>query len=131
MSVLPIFENVKIFLGFGSLLAITLINNSYQSYPVISVGGTQKQSESNPLGGNPPFYQFDKISIIDCQNIYGLNLETYEWSVSEIKDYTNKCSEKDLLSPEQIKNIIIDRLTQDGFQGPEIFPPKIINEETK
>ena len=103
----------------------SLISESYQSYPVISVGVTQKHLEPDPSGRNPPFYQFDKISVIDCQNIYGLNLETFDWEVNEFKDHSSKCSEEDLLSPEQIKNIIVKRLTKDGFQVPEIFPPKI------
>ena len=108
----------------------SLISESYQPYPVISVGVThfiftQKHTETNPSTIKPPFYQFDRFSIIDCNKIYRVDLETYKWSVGEIEDYANKCSGEELLSPEQIKNIIINRLTQDGFQVPEIFLPKI------
>lgn len=69
----------------------------------------------------PPFYQFDYITAVDCQKWYKFNLETFELDTGEVKDYTSRCSDSELLPLDKIHEIIIDRLTQDGFQVPEDF----------
>ena len=69
----------------------------------------------------PPFYQFDYITAVDCQKWYKFNLETFELDTGEVKDYTSRCSDSELLPLDKIHEIIIDRLIQDGFQVPEDF----------
>ena len=72
----------------------SLINGSYRSYPVISVAVAhtvfnENNVEWNPKNNKPPFYQFDKISVIDCHKIYSLNLEKYVWSLMRSQTMTN------------------------------------------
>jgi len=110
----------------------SLISESYQPYPVISAAvahfvNNERNVESDPKKIKPPFYQFDEISVIDCQKIYQLNLEKYAWTMSEVEDYTSKCADEDLLTPGQVAEIIKNRLSQDGFELPEGFPPRFDN----
>ncbi len=110
----------------------SLISETYQPYPVINEAVahtifTERNVEADPKKIKPPFYQFDEISVIDCHKIYQLNLEKFKWSLGEIEDYADKCPDKDLMTFDQAANIIKDRLAQDGFELPEVFPPKINN----
>lgn len=110
----------------------SLISETYQPYPVINEAvahtiNTERNVEADPKKIKPPFYQFDEISVIDCHKIYQLNLEKLKWSTGEIEDYADKCPDEDLLNFDQVATIIKDRLTQDGFELPENFPPKFDN----
>lgn len=64
----------------------------------------------------PPFYQFDYISLIDCDRIYQLDLENYVWTNEKIQDYHGVCSEDDYLPSDEIRTIVIERLQKDKFE---------------
>jgi glucan phosphoethanolaminetransferase (alkaline phosphatase superfamily) len=63
----------------------------------------------------PPFYQFNSISIIDCQKFYQFNLTTFDWLSGDVPGYTTPCAEESLYSFDEIKLKMVDRLVQDGF----------------
>lgn len=106
-----------------------------QDYPdnlVLSVG--TKQAEDKTGSGEwllkddyftPPFYQFDRITIIDCDRYYRLNLENLTWSTGNVPSYVGTCSENDYSSKEEIRSTILNRLTMDGFEFDQSIIPDI------
>ena len=106
-----------------------------QDYPdnlVLSVG--TKQAEDKTGSGEwllkddyftPPFYQFDRITIIDCDRYYRLNLENLTWSTGNVPSYVGTCSENDYSSKEEIRSTILNRLTMDGFEFDQSNIPDI------
>lgn len=97
--------------------------------PVISTGASNTENAGagwvqNQLYNNPPFYQFDFIQVIYCQNWRRLDLETYEWSSGEVDAYSEPCLEKDLLSFNAVQKVIADRLRADGF----VFPTDLVGD---
>lgn len=74
----------------------------------------------------PPFYQFDYMSIIDCDRYYWISLEEhYYWSVRSIPSYAGTCNISDYLSKSEIRNALIDRLVTDGFLFDEAAIPEL------
>lgn len=69
----------------------------------------------DPQAIKPPFYQFSYLDVIDCQNWYSFDLTTYEWSTGGVAGYVKPCSPETLLSKDQIKQAVYQRLSMDGF----------------
>jgi hypothetical protein len=103
----------------------SIIEPRFNSKPIISVGtrhgmgihGIGWMLDENYL--SPPFYQFDYINLVHCQNWYRLELEPpYNFTQGEVKYYLNPCSESELLIPSEALAIFKNRLTSDGFDIP-------------
>ena len=103
----------------------SLISDKITKTPVVSFG--QKHAEADSDGGwaltdeyfTPPFYQFDYINLVYCQNWYRLELESpYNFMQGNVENYLNPCAESDLLTKTEALNIFKDRLTMDGFVMP-------------
>jgi len=73
----------------------------------------------------PPFYQFDYMTVIDCDRYYRLNLEELSWSNGVISSYVGTCSEKDYASKTEIRTYMLDRLINDGFEFDQDAIPEI------
>ncbi len=63
----------------------------------------------------PPFYQFGKVNIVDCQMWYSINFASMEWSSGEVAGHTAPCGNDELFSMEQIEQALIDHLSREGF----------------
>jgi len=102
----------------------SLLDNSYVSQPVIG-GGTVYSFEDSEKGWlldpnyiQPPFYQFDYVTLVDCNDGYKLNLNEFTWTHSKIQNYFSSCDSHLSLTPTDVRNLIITRLTTDGFEVP-------------
>jgi hypothetical protein len=99
----------------------SLLNGNPDVTRIFSVGKPEvTQSERDVFILDPervksPFYQFSYVNIKDCQKWYTINLKTFTWSSGEVPEYTTPCSEDSLLSFDEIKQALIQRLTMDGF----------------
>ncbi len=88
---------------------------------VFSMGTSKvKQNEHDinvldPKRTLPPFYQFSFINIINCQKWYLFDLTTFHWSSGDVSGSTNSCTGNDLLSFDEIKQEMANRLATDGF----------------
>jgi len=69
----------------------------------------------DPERVNPPFYQFSYINIKDCQRWYTFDLKAFTWTSGEIPGYTHPCNDSSLLSFDEIKEAMVNRLSMDGF----------------
>jgi hypothetical protein len=106
-----------------------------EDYPgglVLSVG-TDRAEDKSGTGQwtlredyfKPPFYQFDYMTVIDCDRYYRLNLEKYAWSYGEVSSYVGACSEDDYLSKAEIRIIMVNKLIEDGFEFDQNLIPEI------
>lgn len=102
----------------------SLLDDFYVSQPVIG-GGTVYSFEDSEKGWlldpnyiEPPFYQFDYVTLVDCDEGYKLNLNEYTWTHSKIQNYFSSCDSHVRLTPPDVRNLIIARLTTDGFEVP-------------
>jgi len=112
----------------------SLLNDSHVSQPVIGVGTAHalKDSENrfllDPNYIQPPFYQFDYVTLVDCNKSYKLNLDEFTWTHSKVQNYFSSCDSHVFLTPSDVRNLIIARLTADGFEVPsESIPLPDIN----
>jgi arylsulfatase A-like enzyme len=64
----------------------------------------------------PPFFQFGHIVVINCQNWRQLNLQTLKWYFGTVAGHTAQCDPDDLYSPQQLKEFIIEHLSNNGFE---------------
>jgi len=87
----------------------SLISDEITKTPVVSFG--QRHAEPDSDGGwvltnehfTLPFYQFDYINLIHCQNWYRLELEPpYNFSQVEVEHYLKPCAESELLTPGEV-----------------------------
>jgi hypothetical protein len=69
----------------------------------------------DPALNKPPFYQFSFINVVDCQMTYSLDLNSFTWSTELVHGYVDPCKPQELLSMDQIKQAVYQRLSQDGF----------------
>ena len=106
-----------------------------EDYPgglVLSVG-TDRAEDKSGTGQwtliedyfKPPFYQFDYMTVIDCDRYYRLNLEKFAWSYGEVSSYVGACSEDDYLSKAEIRIIMVNKLIEDGFEFDQKLIPEI------
>ena len=73
----------------------------------------------------PPFYQFDQMTVIDCNRYYQLNLESLTWKKGVISTYVGECAEKDFSSKTDIRLLMVNRLIKDGFAFDQESIPQI------
>ncbi len=69
----------------------------------------------DPERVKPPFYQFSYINMKDCQRWYTFDLKAFTWTSGEIPGYTHPCNDSSLLSFDEIKEAMVNRLSMDGF----------------
>jgi membrane-anchored protein YejM (alkaline phosphatase superfamily) len=73
----------------------------------------------------PPFYQFDRITTINCDKSYTLNLQNLSWSEQPVKYHKGTCIDNEYLSPSKVRNAIIERLKKDKFEFDVNLVPEI------
>jgi hypothetical protein len=69
----------------------------------------------DPEQNKPPFYQFSYLNVIDCQKWYSFDLTTFDWSSGDVIGYVAPCNSEELLSADEIKQAVYQRLVVDGF----------------
>jgi hypothetical protein len=69
----------------------------------------------DPVQNQPPFYQFNYLNVIGCQKWYSFDLTTFIWLSGDVFGYVAPCNSKDLLSADEIKQAVYQRLVLDGF----------------
>lgn len=72
---------------------------------------------------NPPFFQFDVIGLQNCGVWTQLDLEEYDWMQKDISAYEPKCEPIAILDNRMVRDAIISRLYQDGFEFDESLIP--------
>ena len=90
-----------------------------------SIGNDLLQTDQHQAG--PPFYQFDTLSIINCQRWDRLWLHDRMLEVGEIGGHTAPCKEGDLLTREQALELIVDYLKGNNFDVSSIEDSKTIS----
>lgn len=108
----------------GEPPAERLIFSAYVSY----VTGVENVWQIDASKVKPPFYQFGKIVVLDCQRWYAVNLYTLQGFSGEIQDHTSPCDASGLFTADQARAALYERLTQDGFDISTlpkdlVFPP--------
>ena len=109
----------------------SLLNEVDGYRPIISVRNNKnKQTAGNKWElddayNNPPFFQFDVIGLQNCGIWTRLDLEEYDWKQMDISAYEPKCESKDILDNRMIRDAIISRLHQDGFEFEESLIPAL------
>lgn len=99
----------------------SIFDPNYQSSPVIGMGTNSTRAQGDYGWAldkrrlNPPFYQFDYISLVDCDRHYNLNLEDFTWKIAAVPSYKTPCDSSLKLPPSQVREAIIRRLQADGF----------------
>lgn len=102
----------------------SLLENSYTSQPVIGVGTVYSFEDSekgwllDPNYIEPPFYQFDYITLVDCSEGYKLNLNDFSWTHAKIQNYFSSCDSQVSLTTTEVRDLVIARLVKDGFEVP-------------
>jgi hypothetical protein len=113
------------YLGFakpGWMMGESLLDASLDANRLVFSGGTneirQNEDEINfldPRTKKPPFYQFSYINIINCQEWYSFDLNTYAWTSGDVPNYVQPCSQGEMLSFDEVRQALKDRLRADGF----------------
>ncbi|MBT3187753.1 MAG: sulfatase [Anaerolineae bacterium] len=73
---------------------------------------------------SPPFYQLGVTHLVHCNWWYSLNLRTPNLNYGEIKDSTNHCDGKNIITPEEAKLILLENLNDEGYNI-SIYPEDI------
>jgi hypothetical protein len=63
----------------------------------------------------PPFYQFALINVIDCDNLYRLDLHHHKWISGKVAGHTSPCDGSSMLNMEQAKAELSKHLSSNGF----------------
>jgi arylsulfatase A-like enzyme len=87
---------------------------------IFSTGAAYLKDNAGLLGLDierirPPFYQFGYLGIVNCQIWYRYNLVEDIWESGLVHGYTSDCEGDKLLTPEQIKNALINHMKSNGF----------------
>lgn len=64
----------------------------------------------------PPFFQFDYMTAVDCDQYFKLDLEKLTWESGVVMGYAGTCSAQDYASKDEIRSVMINRLLKDGFE---------------
>lgn len=92
---------------------------------LIVAGGTNKAERMSGKFAldeeqvKPPFYQFTRLSIIQCQRWYQVDLENMTWDEGEVSGYVNPCPVDTLDSQSTIRKKVGDLLTNLGYKLPD------------
>jgi arylsulfatase A-like enzyme len=104
--------------------------------PIFTVGRRRVPSKVMPEGLvldklkiGPPFYSIGSVGVIICQNLYLLNLEKGILTISAVKGHTAPCSESDIPSPQEIGQMIINHLVENGYDTSSIRMPLPVREQ--
>lgn len=73
----------------------------------------------------PPFYQFDYMTAIDCDQYFKLDLEKLTWESGVVMGYAGTCSAQDYASKAEIRSAMIKKLLDDGFAFDQESIPQI------
>ena len=73
----------------------------------------------------PPFYQFDYMTAIDCDQYFKLDLENLTWISGVVTNYAGTCFAQDYASKDEIRSVMIDKLLEDGFEFDQDSIPQI------
>jgi arylsulfatase A-like enzyme len=79
----------------------------------------------DPAYVEPPFFQFDSITTIDCDKVYRLDLEKFTWSKMTVANRIGVCPEDRYLMPSEIRSAVIEKLKNDKFEFDEDLIPEI------
>jgi hypothetical protein len=71
--------------------------------------------EIKPQLSEPPFYQFEQIQLVVCQEMYTLNLKYDYFSSGVVLNHTAPCPREDLPGPQASRRTIIEHLRANGF----------------
>jgi phosphoglycerol transferase MdoB-like AlkP superfamily enzyme len=100
----------------------SLLDGDLNSQRLIFSMGTSDSNEYgndwfrlNSKGNNPLAYHLGYVNIIECQKWYTYDLKTFTWSSGDIAGYSHPCNESSLLSFDEIKEAMVNRLSMDGF----------------
>lgn len=106
-----------------------------EDYPggLIISTGTKRAGDASGTGqwtlkedfNTPPFYQFDQMTIIDCDHYYRLNLENLTWKEGVISTFVGDCSKKDYSPKTGIRTVMIKKLIEDRFEFDQNSIPEI------
>jgi arylsulfatase A-like enzyme len=88
--------------------------------PILSFGVNYEKCEGwwcvvDPTQNKAPFYQFDFVQVVICQNMYHMDLDTHVLSSSLVNNHTAPCEKDDLPSSAQVRAIIREHLQANGF----------------
>lgn len=107
----------------------SLIDPDYRTQPVIGIGTRSTRAQGDDGWAldekriKPPFYQFDYVTLLDCNRNYNLNLDELIWKRFSIEGYATMCNPESWLSPEQIRDEVIGHLRENGFEfDPDLIP---------
>lgn len=64
----------------------------------------------------PPFFQFDHMTAIDCDQYFKLDFEKLTWESGVVMGYEGTCSAQDYASKDEIRSVMINKLLEDGFE---------------
>jgi hypothetical protein len=73
---------------------------------------------------SPPYYQLGTVNLIVCDKWFSLKLRTPTLTYGDVKGSTEKCSEMDLPSPEQAKELILQHLEDENYDTSD-FPAAV------
>jgi len=73
----------------------------------------------------PPFYQFDYMTAINCDQYFKLDLEKLTWESGVVMGYAGTCSAQDYASKAEIRSAMINKLLDDGFAFDQESIPQI------
>lgn len=105
----------------------SLIDPAFSSQPVISVRTSSKINKEftgmvlDKEYLNPPFYQFDIISVVDCQRYFEIDLNDFTYKQGDVIGFYEPCEEHNLLTLEHALDVLSERLSTDGFDIPQEF----------
>jgi arylsulfatase A-like enzyme len=63
----------------------------------------------------PPFYQLGYVGLVACDQWFELYLQNPAMIYGKVKGHTHSCGSVSLLAPEEAKQILLDHLSQNGF----------------
>lgn len=105
----------------GWMPGISLIAGELEPRPIFSINeATREKGLDSFLAVNwdkvePPFYQFDAISVMYCQWWYRLDLKSLVWEIGQIEGSTEICPQGSEISDEQAFEWIVGHLDEYGF----------------
>lgn len=76
----------------------------------------------------PPFYSLGYVGVIICDKLYSLSLEDGVLAVSDITGHTSPCDESDLPSPQEVGQLIIKHLAENGYDTSSIRTPLSVHD---
>ena len=92
------------------------------------LAGVMKRRQAEDPGVAPPFFTLGFLGVLCCPRLFMLDLDESALVISNVKGHTAPCSEKDIPAPEEIGRIIIDHLSESGYDTSSIIEPLVIQQ---